>query len=141
LTGEIGSRAYFGGLVDERALLHALRQGWIAGAGLDVLAVEPPRGGNPLLDVDLPNLIVTPHVAWASREAMQGFAEQLVGNLEAFVAGAPRSRVACGALRTGNKEHRIVDQSAAGCLNNMTVVSARQPPQCASVTVTVNESP
>jgi glycerate dehydrogenase len=83
-----------GGLVDERALLRALQEGWIAGAGLDVLSVEPPRGGNPLLDLDLPNLIVTPHVAWASREAMQGFAEQLIGNLEAFVAGAPRNRVA-----------------------------------------------
>ena len=83
-----------GGLVDEPALLRALQEGWIAGAGLDVLSVEPPRGGNPLLDLDLPNLIVTPHVAWASREAMQGFAEQLIGNLEAFVAGAPRNRVA-----------------------------------------------
>ncbi len=83
-----------GGLVDEQALARALQEGWIAGAGLDVLAVEPPRGGHPLLDLDLPNLIVTPHVAWASREAMQSFAEQLVGNLEAFVAGAPRSRVA-----------------------------------------------
>jgi glycerate dehydrogenase len=83
-----------GGLVDEEALVRALREGWIAGAGIDVLAVEPPRGGNPLLDLDLPNLIVTPHVAWASREALQGFAEQLVGNLEAFVAGTPRSRVA-----------------------------------------------
>jgi glycerate dehydrogenase len=83
-----------GGLLDEPALLRALQEGWIAGAGLDVLCVEPPRGGNPLLDLDLPNLIVTPHVAWASREAMQGFAEQLIGNLEAFVAGAPRNRVA-----------------------------------------------
>ncbi len=83
-----------GGLVDERALLDALRQGWIAGAATDVLAVEPPRDGNPLLDLDLPNLIVTPHVAWASREAMQAFAEQLIGNIEAFVAGAPRNRVA-----------------------------------------------
>jgi glycerate dehydrogenase len=83
-----------GGLVDEQALLTALRQGWIAGAGLDVLSVEPPREGNALLDADLPNLIVTPHVAWASQEAMAGFAEQLIGNLEAFVAGTPRNRVA-----------------------------------------------
>jgi glycerate dehydrogenase len=83
-----------GGLVDEAALLLALQEGWIAGAGLDVLSVEPPRGGNPLLDLDLPNLIVTPHVAWASGEAMQGFADQLIGNLEAFVAGTPRNRVA-----------------------------------------------
>jgi glycerate dehydrogenase len=83
-----------GGLVDEGALLAALRQGHIGGAALDVLSVEPPRGGNPLLDADLPNLIVTPHVAWASREAMLAFAEQLVGNLEAFAAGTPRNRVA-----------------------------------------------
>jgi glycerate dehydrogenase len=83
-----------GGLVDEPALLRALQEGWIAGAGLDVLSAEPPRAGNPLLDFDLPNLIVTPHVAWASGEAMRGFAEQLIGNLEAFAAGAPRSRVA-----------------------------------------------
>jgi glycerate dehydrogenase len=82
-----------GGLVDEAALLAALCEGRIGGAALDVLSVEPPRGGNPLLDSDLPNLIVTPHVAWASREAMQAFAEQLVGNLEAFAAGAPRNRV------------------------------------------------
>jgi glycerate dehydrogenase len=83
-----------GGLVDETALLAALREGRIGGAALDVLSVEPPRGGNPLLDADLPNLIVTPHVAWASREAMQAFAEQLIGNLEAFAASAPRNRVA-----------------------------------------------
>jgi glycerate dehydrogenase len=83
-----------GGLVDEAALLTALRAGTIGGAALDVLSVEPPRGGNPLLDADLPNLIVTPHVAWASREAMQAFAQQLIGNIEAFAAGAPRNRVA-----------------------------------------------
>jgi glycerate dehydrogenase len=83
-----------GGLIDEPALVRALEEGWIAGAGLDVLSIEPPRGGNPLLDLDLPNLIVTPHVAWASREAMREFAEQLIGNLEAYVAGSPRNRVA-----------------------------------------------
>jgi len=83
-----------GGLIDEPALIRALKQGWIAGAGLDVLSTEPPRDGNPLLELDLPNLIITPHVAWASREAMQAFAEQLIGNLEAYVAGSPRNRVA-----------------------------------------------
>jgi glycerate dehydrogenase len=83
-----------GGLVDEHALLAALRQGRIGGAALDVLTAEPPRAGNPLLDADLPNLIITPHVAWASREAMQSFAEQLIGNIEGFVAGSPRNRVA-----------------------------------------------
>lgn len=82
-----------GGLVDERALADALRKGAIGGAGFDVLSVEPPRGGNPLLELDLPNLIVTPHVAWSSREAMQALADQLIDNVEAFVQGAPRNVV------------------------------------------------
>jgi glycerate dehydrogenase len=82
-----------GGLVDERALVHALHEGWIAGAGLDVLSLEPPRDGNPLLELRLPNLVVTPHVAWASREAMHAVAEQLIGNIEAYVARRPRNLV------------------------------------------------
>ncbi|HYP54436.1 MAG TPA: D-2-hydroxyacid dehydrogenase [Pyrinomonadaceae bacterium] len=76
-----------GGLVDEAALVEALKAGTIAGAGVDVLTEEPPRAGNPLLDLRLPNLIVTPHVAWASREAMQALADQLVENIESFVNG------------------------------------------------------
>lgn len=83
-----------GGLVDESALLAALQAGTIAGAGIDVLSVEPPVGNPPLLAADLPNLIVTPHVAWSSREAMQALADQCIDNIEAFVAGAPRNRVA-----------------------------------------------
>lgn len=83
-----------GGVVDEGALAEALREGRIAGAGCDVLSVEPPRAGNPLLELDLPNLIITPHIAWASREAMQILADQLIDNIEAFVAGAPRNLVA-----------------------------------------------
>ncbi|WP_027468878.1 D-2-hydroxyacid dehydrogenase [Deefgea rivuli] len=79
-----------GGLVDEVALLDALRVGRLAGAGLDVLHTEPPRAGNALLDVDLPNLIVTPHVAWASVETMQTLADQLIGNIDAFLQGNPR---------------------------------------------------
>ncbi len=82
-----------GGLVDERALAQALQAGTIAGAGIDVLSSEPPRQGNPLLDLDLPNLIVTPHVAWASGEAMQIMADQLIDNIEAFVAGRRQNRV------------------------------------------------
>jgi glycerate dehydrogenase len=78
-----------GGVVDERALAAALQDGTIAGAGVDVLSEEPPRRGNPLLDLDLPNLIVTPHVAWASREAQQALADQLVDNIEAFVNRKP----------------------------------------------------
>lgn len=74
-----------GGLVDERALAEGLRSGLIAGAGFDVLSHEPPRDAtNPLLDLNLPNFILTPHIAWASREAMQALADQLVDNLEEF---------------------------------------------------------
>lgn len=79
-----------GGVVDEPALAAALREGIIAGAGVDVLSVEPPREGNPLLSLDLPNLLVTPHVAWAGREAQQALADQLIENIEAFVSGRKR---------------------------------------------------
>ena len=82
-----------GGIVDEAALLAALQAGVIAGAGVDVLSEEPPRNGNPLLEVDLPNLIVTPHIAWASVETVEKLAEQLIGNVEAFMRGAPRNVV------------------------------------------------
>ncbi len=82
-----------GGLVDEQALADALRSGEIAGAGFDVLSSEPPKNGNPLLDPTIPNLIVTPHVAWASVEAMTGLANQLMDNVEAWVAGSPRNVV------------------------------------------------
>ncbi len=83
-----------GNLVDEAALEAALVTGRIAGAGFDVLGVEPPREGNRLLDLKLPNFILTPHVAWGSRQAMQILADQLVDNIEAFVAGQPRNVVA-----------------------------------------------
>ena len=56
-----------------------------------MLREEPPRQGNPLLDLDLPNLIVTPHVAWASNEAVQALADQVIDNIEAFVAGSPQN--------------------------------------------------
>ena len=82
-----------GGLVDEAALVEALEQGRIAGAGFDVLSVEPPRDGNPLLGLERPDLIVTPHIAWASCGAVQALADQLIDNMEAYVAGAPRNVV------------------------------------------------
>lgn len=85
-----------GGLVDEQALADALRARRIAGAGFDVLTEEPPVD-NPLLAPDLleaGNFILTPHVAWSSREAMQTLADQLIGNIEAFAAGEARNRVA-----------------------------------------------
>ena len=80
-----------GNLVDEAALAEALTSKRIAGAGFDVLSVEPPKAGNPLLDLDLPNFILTPHISWSSREAMQFLADQLIDNIEAFVAGSPRN--------------------------------------------------
>jgi glycerate dehydrogenase len=85
-----------GGLVDELALRDALVEGRIGGAGFDVLTTEPPKNGNPLLEprlLDLPNFILTPHTAWASRQAMQALADQLIDNVEAFVAGSPRNLV------------------------------------------------
>lgn len=82
-----------GGLVDEAALADALRRGVIGGAGFDVLSQEPPRDGNPLLELDQPNFILTPHVAWASAGAMQTLADMLVDNLEAFARGAPTNVV------------------------------------------------
>ena len=83
-----------GNLVDELALEQALTTGRIAGAGFDVLAEEPPRTGSRLLNLNLPNFILTPHVAWASREAMQTLADQVIDNIEAYVAGSPCNRVA-----------------------------------------------
>lgn len=78
-----------GALVDYPALLASLRAGHLGGAGVDVLEAEPPVAGHPLLDADLPNLIVTPHVAWASRASMERLGEQLVANLEAWERGEP----------------------------------------------------
>jgi glycerate dehydrogenase len=78
-----------GGLVDEKALAEALREGRLGGAGVDVLSQEPPRQGNPLLDIHLPHLIVTPHIAWTSRQAQEILAEEVIKNIEAFAAGKP----------------------------------------------------
>jgi len=83
-----------GGIVDEAALIAALRAGRLGGAGVDVLAVEPPRQGSPLLDHPPPNLIVTPHVAWASREARQRLLDEVALNIRAFSEGHERNRVA-----------------------------------------------
>ena len=80
-----------GGLVDEHALAAALTSRQIAGAGFDVLCVEPPQADNPLLKLHLPYFILTPHVAWAGQQAMQTLADQLMDNIDAFVAGTPRN--------------------------------------------------
>jgi len=82
-----------GGLVDSAALANALRQGEIAGAAIDVLPHEPPVKGDPLLDYDGRNLIVTPHIAWATNEARQAALDELAANLGAFLQGERRNRV------------------------------------------------
>ena len=82
-----------GGLVDEAALIQALDEGLIAGAGFDVLTVEPPRDGHPLLDIRRSNFILTPHVAWASDGAMQFLADQLIDNIELWARGTPQHLV------------------------------------------------
>jgi glycerate dehydrogenase len=82
-----------GGLVDEAALVAALKYGQIGGAGFDVLTQEPPRDGNPLLKAQLPNLIVTPHIAWASQEASNRLFDILLDNINRFVAGNPQNLV------------------------------------------------
>ena len=80
-----------GALIQDAALVDALQNGLIAGAAVDCLREEPPRNGNPLLDLNQPNLIVTPHVAWASDEAVQALADQVIDNIEAFVARTPQN--------------------------------------------------
>lgn len=82
-----------GGIVNEPALMNALQTGEIAGAAIDVLTEEPPRQGNPLLDEAIPNLIVTPHIAWASTNARQSLINQVAGNVLAFLDGKPRNIV------------------------------------------------
>jgi glycerate dehydrogenase len=83
-----------GGLVDEAAVGPALEAGQIGGAGFDVVSVEPPPADHPFMRLaDRPDFILTPHVAWASDEAVQGLADQLIYNIEAFVRGEPRNVV------------------------------------------------
>ncbi|MEJ2142122.1 MAG: 2-hydroxyacid dehydrogenase [Gammaproteobacteria bacterium] len=82
-----------GGIVDELALANALKNGKLAGAGIDVLQIEPPKATNPLLDIKIPNLIVTPHMAWASREARQRIVEQMVKNIHSYQSGNLHNRV------------------------------------------------
>lgn len=82
-----------GGIVDEQALADTLRAGQLGGAGVDVLTREPPVDGNPLLADDIPNLIVTPHVAWASQESRQRLADEVARGVRAYLAGHPRNVV------------------------------------------------
>lgn len=82
-----------GGLVDEHALIAALKYGMLGGAGFDVLSEEPPVNGNPLLKARLPNLIVTPHIAWASTEAQNRLFGILQDNIKGFMRGEPQNMV------------------------------------------------
>jgi glycerate dehydrogenase len=82
-----------GGIVDETALAVALNKGELGGAGVDVLTREPPVEANPLLDATIPNLIVTPHIAWASREARQRLVDGVVDNIRAYLSGKHLNRV------------------------------------------------
>ncbi|WP_053214558.1 2-hydroxyacid dehydrogenase [Pseudomonas sp. Q12-87] len=79
-----------GGLIDEQALAESLRSGHLGGAATDVLSVEPPTQGNPLLAGDIPRLIVTPHNAWGSREARQRIVGQMSENARGFFSGTPQ---------------------------------------------------
>jgi len=83
-----------GALVDSAALADALRAGRLGGAAIDVLPQEPPVDGNPLLAGDVPNLIVTPHIAWAARESRQRCIDEMAANVEDFRRGGRRGRVA-----------------------------------------------
>jgi glycerate dehydrogenase len=82
-----------GALVDGAALAAALRAGRLGGAAIDVLPQEPPVDGDPLLAPDIPNLIVTPHVAWGAREARQRCIDEMAANVEDFLGGGRRGRV------------------------------------------------
>jgi glycerate dehydrogenase len=82
-----------GGLIDSNALVAALKSGEIAAAALDVLPQEPPVDGNPLLDYDAPNLMITPHIAWGTDVARQAALDQTVGNVAAFLRGEEQNRV------------------------------------------------
>lgn len=82
-----------GALVDLAALAEALRTGRLGGAAIDVLPQEPPVDGSPLLDPGIPNLIVTPHTAWAAREARQRCLDEMAANIRDWRAGGQRGRV------------------------------------------------
>lgn len=90
-TGVLFINTSRGPLVDEEALLEGLRSGKIAGAGLDVLSVEPPQQDNPLLQQE--NCLVTPHIAWAPKESRRRLMEIAVENLRTYLAGTPQNLV------------------------------------------------
>jgi glycerate dehydrogenase len=82
-----------GGLIDSADLVAALQAGQIAGAGIDVLRQEPPIEPDAILEADLPNLIVTPHIAWAAQESRQRAVNEIAANIAAYINGEQRNRV------------------------------------------------
>ena len=85
-----------GGIVNEPALVLALQTGQIGAAAVDVLSEEPPRNGNPLLELSLPNLLITPHIAWAGVNARQALVAEIAANIRGFLDGRPRNVVQAG---------------------------------------------
>ena len=83
-----------GALIDSAALVEALRSGGIGGAGIDVLATEPPTDEEPLLAADIPNLILTPHIAWTASESRQRTLDQVAENVKDFLDGGELRRLA-----------------------------------------------
>lgn len=83
-----------GGIIDEQALDAAIRSGGIAGAGIDVTSTEPPAADTAIMKLaELPNVLLTPHVAWASVGGMQTLCDQLTSNIDAFMAGESQNRL------------------------------------------------
>ncbi|MFL2478994.1 MAG: D-2-hydroxyacid dehydrogenase [Verrucomicrobiales bacterium] len=82
-----------GGLVNENDLADALKSNAIAGAALDVLSTEPPEKNHPLLCDTIPNLLITPHIAWTSLEARKRLLEGVIGNIQSFLSGRPSNEV------------------------------------------------
>jgi glycerate dehydrogenase len=80
-----------GGLVNDADLATALNEGWLKGAALDTVTIEPIRADNPLLKAK--NTVITPHIAWATKEARQRLIEAVAKNIQAFLKGAPQNVV------------------------------------------------
>ena len=101
-----------GGLIDSAALVEALQSGRLGGAAIDVLAKEPPRQGDPILDYVGDNLIVTPHIAWGTNEARQNAIDELAANVEEFTERHEPDTVYWIESRTGRAGPRIEMRSA-----------------------------
>ena len=82
-----------GGLIDSQALVSAFDSGFIGGAGIDVLSKEPPEDDEPLLRSDIQNIIMTPHIAWSSKESRQRALDQMAENIADYLAGGKLRRV------------------------------------------------